>query len=118
MTPVLRALRGCIQSARYARYSTLPSEAVIFMEDDMVVCWHPEQPFPYECSLPLPASEEKLDTSILRIGHKDVADVFRKKEPFAVIQELSKITYTTKHRWFPKSRLKKAKKTPPNRPYL
>lgn len=117
MNPVLRTIQACIRSARHAKYSTLPSEAVIFMEDDrMVVCWHPEKPFPYECSLPLP--EEKPDISVLCIGDKDVTEVFRKKKPYQVVEELAKITYTTKHRWYPRSRDKRAKKTEPDRPYL
>lgn len=117
MNPMLRIIQTCVRSARYAKYSTLPSEAVIFMEDDrMIVCWHPEKPFPYECSLPLP--EEKPDISVLCIGDKDVADVFRKKKPYQVIEELAKITYTTKHRWYPSSRDKKERKPEPDRPYL
>ncbi|XP_011638555.1 39S ribosomal protein L42, mitochondrial [Pogonomyrmex barbatus] len=117
MNPALRTIRAFIRSTRHARYSTLPSEAVIFTEDDrMVVCWHPEKPFPYEYSLPLP--EEKPDTTILCIGEKDVTDVFRKKKPYQVVEELAKITYTTKHRWYPRSRDKKAKITSPDRSYL
>jgi len=117
MNPILRTLRSCVYFARHAKYSTLPSEAVIFTEDDsMVICWHPEQPFPYECSLPLP--EEKPDTSVLRIGKKDIEDIFWQKKPYQVVEELANITYTTKHRWYPKSRDKKAKKTEPDRPYL
>lgn len=118
MNPVLRTIRACVHSARYARYSTLPSEAVIFMEDDMMVtCWHPEKPFPYECSLPLPENKHE-DNSVLRVGEKDIAEIFKKKKDFMVIDELTKLTYTTKHKWFPRSRDKKAKKTEPDRPYL
>lgn len=117
MNPTLRTIRA-IYSVRHAKYSTLPSEAVIFTEDDrMIVCWHPEKQFPYEYSLPLP--EENLpDTSVLCIGNKDVTDVFKKKKPYQVVEELSKITYTTKHRWYPRSRDKRAKQTEPDRPYL
>lgn len=116
MNPVLRTIRACVHSVRHTKYSTLPSEAIIFMEDEMVACWHPEKTFPYECSLPLP--EDKPDTSILCIGDKEIADVFRKKKPHMVVEELSKITYTTKHKWYPRSRDKKAKTTEPDRPYL
>ncbi|XP_029155935.1 39S ribosomal protein L42, mitochondrial isoform X2 [Nylanderia fulva] len=117
MNPMLRTVRACMYSVRHAQYSTLPSEAVIFTEDDrMVVCWHPEKQFPYECSLPLP--EEKPDTSALRVGDKDIADVFRKTKPLQLVHELAKITHTTKHKWFPRSRDKRAKKTEPDRPYL
>ncbi|EGI61438.1 PREDICTED: 39S ribosomal protein L42, mitochondrial [Acromyrmex echinatior] len=117
MNPVLYTIRACVRFARHAKYSTLPSEAVIFMEDNrMVVCWHPEKIFPYECSLPLP--EEKPDISVLRIGNKEVAEMFRKKKEYQVVEELAKITYTTKHKWYPRSRDKKAKDTEPDRPYL
>lgn len=117
MNPVLRTIRACVYSVRHARYSTLPSEAVIFMDDNMVACWHPEKPFPYECSLPLPENKHE-DNSVLRVGEKDVADIFKKKKELFVIDELRKITYTTKHRWFPKSRSKKIRPIEPDRPYL
>lgn len=118
MNPVLRTIRACVRSVRHAKYSTLPTEAVIFTEDDrMVVCWHPEQPFPYECSQPLP-EEKPENTSVLCIGDRDVADVFRKKKPYQVVEELAKVTYTTKHRWYPRSRDKRAKDTKPDRSYL
>lgn len=117
MNSVLRTIRTCVYSVRHAKYSTLPSEAVIFKEDDMVACWHPEIPFPYECSLPVPENKYE-DNSVLRVGDKDIAEVFHKKQETMVIDELSKLTYTTKHRWFPRSRDKKAKKTKPDRPYL
>lgn len=85
----------------------------------MVVCWHPEQPFPYECSLPLP--EEKTDTAVLRIGEKEIKDIFWKKKPFEVVEELAKVTYTTKHKWYPTTGTRKDKtmrKILPDRPYL
>lgn len=117
MNCMLRTMRACVNFTRHARYSTLPTEAIMFVEDEMVVCWHPEKPFPYECSLSLP--EKKLITdSVLCIGDKDVADIFRKKKPHMVIEDLAKITYTCKHRWYPRSRDKKAKMTEPDRPYL
>ncbi|EFN89980.1 28S ribosomal protein S32, mitochondrial [Harpegnathos saltator] len=83
----------------------------------MVVCWHPEKQFPYKYSLPLSEVVHE-DNSVLRIGDKDVAEMFKKKKEFMVIDELTKLTYTTKHRWFPRSRDKKAKNTEPDRPYL
>lgn len=120
MNPMLRTIRTCMSAAvtcRHSKYSTLPSEAVIFTEDNnMVVCWHPEKQFPYEYSLPLP--EEKRDTSMLSIGEKDVAEVFWKKTNQEVVNELAKITYTTGHRWLDRKRDRKAKQTKPDRPYL
>ncbi|XP_014472997.1 PREDICTED: 39S ribosomal protein L42, mitochondrial [Dinoponera quadriceps] len=116
MNPVLRTIR--VYSARHVKYSTLPSEAVIFMGNDMVACWHPDKPFPYECSLPLPEEKHEDNSSVLKVGEKDIAEIFKKKKDFMVIDELTKLTYTTKHRWFPRSRDKKPKDLLPDRPYL
>lgn len=118
MNSVLRAIRFCNRSMIHAKYSTKPPEAVIFMDNDMVVCWHPEKPFPYECSLPLPEEKSESD-SVLCVGEKDIADVFWKKKPLNMaVEDLAKITFTCKHRWYPRARDKKAKKTKPDRPYL
>ncbi|KAJ8686746.1 hypothetical protein QAD02_022540 [Eretmocerus hayati] len=98
-------------------YSKLPSELVVFMDDQMVVCWHPEQPFPYECSKPLPAKKPEVDT-VLKVGEKDVKEMFTKPKKEMLPIELAKITYTCKHRWYPRARDKKRVITPPDRPYL
>ncbi|CAB0034237.1 unnamed protein product [Trichogramma brassicae] len=98
-------------------YSKLPPELVVFMDDSMVVSWHPEQPFPYECSKPLPPMIPK-PTSVLKIGEAEIKSVFHKTNPKMTPHELAKLTYTTKHRWYPRARSKKAKTTLPDRPYL
>ncbi|XP_011686409.1 PREDICTED: uncharacterized protein LOC105449108 [Wasmannia auropunctata] len=64
-----------------------------------------------------PLPEEKPETTSVLCNDRDVADVFRKK-PYQVVDELAKVTYTTKHRWYPRSRDKRAKDTKPDRPYL
>lgn len=82
-----------------------------------IICWHPEPCFPYDCSRPLP--EEQETHSTLQIQSLDeVRSVFKEKKPEFVRQELMSLTHTTKHRWFPRSRDKYAKKTPPDREYL
>lgn len=100
-------------------YSNKPKDLVFFI-NDMAICWHPEKKFPYECSKPLPKIEAKAE-SILKITPDEVNKVYQREPPRAcptVADELARITYTTKHIWFPRSRDKKAKKTIPNRPYL
>ena len=101
---------------RVKNYSTLPPEVVIHLDKDTIVCWHPEQPFPYECSKPLP--ERKESNAVLKVGFEEVNEMFRQTTPQAIAEELAKITQTTKHRWFPRSRDKRAKKTNPDRKYL
>lgn len=98
-------------------YSKIPSELVVFMDDNMVVCWHPEQPFPYEYSKPLPVKLPE-SKSVLKIGGKEIKEVFRKENKALLPEELAKLTYTAKHTWYPRARDKKAKKTIPDRPYM
>lgn len=101
---------------RVKNYSTLPPEVIIHLDKNTIVCWHPEQPFPYECTKPLP--EKKEPATALKVGHKEFSQVFRQSTPAAIAEELAKLTQTTKHRWFPRSRDKRAKKTKPDREYL
>ncbi|PSN38916.1 hypothetical protein C0J52_11863 [Blattella germanica] len=98
--------------------SKLKNERITMTSDgSTIVCWHPEPHFPYECSRPLPDIQETH--SLLKVQNLDeVRSVFKEKKEEFVRQELMNITYTTKHRWFPRSRDKYAKNTPPDREYL
>ncbi|OXU21477.1 hypothetical protein TSAR_011838 [Trichomalopsis sarcophagae] len=104
-------------SSQVRAYSQLPPELVVFMNNEMVVCWHPEQTFPYECSKPLPVREPEPE-SVLKIGEVEVKAMFKHPKADLIPEELGRITYTCKHRWFPKARSKKYKNTEPDRPYL
>ncbi|KZC09344.1 PREDICTED: 39S ribosomal protein L42, mitochondrial [Dufourea novaeangliae] len=110
-----------VSCKRYSSSMKLPHNLVVPLNKEMIVCWHPEQEFPYEHSLPLPEEKEISSKSVLCIGKKEIADVFyRNKKRQAVIDELAKMTYTTKHRWYPKkSRFRKREIfIEPERPYL
>ncbi|XP_073968840.1 mitochondrial ribosomal protein L42 [Rhodnius prolixus] len=91
---------------------------VVTNDGSTIVCWHPEKEFPYECTKPLPEQLEESSTSVLKNSEKNVYTVFAKKSLDTVPDELAKITYTTKHRWYPRNRDKRAKKTPRDRSYL
>ncbi|KRT80076.1 hypothetical protein AMK59_6620 [Oryctes borbonicus] len=69
---------------------------------------------------PLPeTSSTKEEHTVLKTSFTpQLQEVFNKKSPEIARQELMNITYTTKHRWFPRARDKKAKKTPMDREYL
>ena len=119
MNAALRLTRSLnLSCKRYLSSNKLPPEIVMPINSEMIVCWHPKQDFPYEYSLPLPEEKHIPSNTVLCIGNKEIAEVFHHKRREVVIQELSKITHTTKHRWYPKSRDKKEKKTLPDRPYL
>lgn len=83
------------------------------------VAWHPQQEFPYEFTRPIPVYEQRDQSAIIKESALNTAtNAFVKKHPEIARQELQRITFTTKHRWFPRARDKKAKKTPMDRPYL
>ncbi|XP_071541634.1 large ribosomal subunit protein mL42 [Panulirus ornatus] len=95
-------------------------EAVVVTDDGKtVVCWHPEPEIPYELTKPLPETAPESD-SILKIQYnKGMKNLFQSKHPYFINKELKELTYTTKHRWFPRPDKRFAKKNPPrDRKYL
>lgn len=100
--------------------STNSKDKIVLTKDGSTfVAWHPPEDFPYEYTKPLPEVKAVEDTSVLKTQMTDeLKDIFNKKTPEQARQELMNITHTTKHRWFPRSRDSKAKKTPMDREYL
>ncbi|XP_019870207.1 39S ribosomal protein L42, mitochondrial [Aethina tumida] len=102
-------------------FSSAASDSRVVLTDDnsTLVIWHPKQDFPYEHTRPLPEIKLEESTSVLKTQlTPELMSVFNKKTPEQARQELMNITHTTKHRWFPRARDKKAKKTPMDREYL
>lgn len=94
------------------------NKIVITNDGSTIVALHQDQDFPYEHSRPLP-EETVQSTGILRMDNiKEVHRVFKDIKPEIARKQLAAITLTTEHRWFPRSRDKKAKNTEMNRPYL
>lgn len=84
-----------------------------------IVAWHPEPDYPYELTKPLPVASETQSASLLKDESLRTAmSAFKEKRPEVAREELMRLTHTTKHRWFPRSRDKRAKNTPMDRPYL
>lgn len=96
-----------------------PEHKIVLTNDETtIVAWHPKADFPYECTRPLP-EETVSETSVLKTTlTPELLSIFNKKSPDLARQELMDITHTCKHRWFPRARDKKAKKTPMDREYL
>lgn len=107
-----------ISCKRYLSSGKLPSEIVVPLSRDMIVCWHPEREFPYEYSVPLPQEKRFPSNSVLCIDEKEAAKVFQEKRQEVVIDELAKITFTTRHRWYPRKKIYRSRKIEPDRPYL
>ncbi|KAH8302385.1 hypothetical protein KR044_005900 [Drosophila immigrans] len=84
-----------------------------------IVAWHPETPFPYEHTKPLPQIVARQSSQVIKEeALQSAMSAFKNKHPEVAREELMKLTHTTKHRWFPRARDKKAKKTQMDRPYL
>ncbi|KAF7270773.1 mitochondrial ribosomal protein L42 [Rhynchophorus ferrugineus] len=106
---LLGNIRNC--SSNYKIVST--------KDETTLVAWHPKQDFPYECTRPLPVEKVAENPSVLKTQlTPELLSIFNKKTPEQSRLELMNITYTTKHRWFPRARDRKAKKTPMDRDYL
>ncbi|XP_054009668.1 39S ribosomal protein L42, mitochondrial [Hylaeus anthracinus] len=118
MNTMLRVARILnISNKRCLSTNKLPPEIVVPINKEMIVCWHPQQDFPYEYSLPLP-EKQQMSNSVLCIGEKEIAEVFIHKKKDEIIEQLAKMTYTTKHRWYPRCRDKRRRHTDAERPYL
>ncbi|CAG9857606.1 unnamed protein product [Phyllotreta striolata] len=101
------------------RQQSTHSKIVITNDKNTIVAWHPKQDFPYECTKALPDERfVETDTVLKTTVTPELLSIFNKKTPEQARQELMDITHTTKHRWFPRARDKRAKETPMDREYL
>lgn len=108
--------------ARIQLYSSFENKERVVVTDDgsTIVCWHPEKPFPYECSRPIPEAVNEDTNSVLKVQNLSaVYDVFKPKSEEQTREELMKLTSTNKHIWFPKGKKHyKKKPVPRKREYL
>lgn len=117
---------NCVKSLMRPDLSWICSRCLssykIALTDDKstYVSWHPaakEEDFPYECTKPIP-EEKHEDEGVLKTQLTPaVKEIFNKKTSDQARQELMDITFTTKHKWFPKNR-RRGKKLTMDREYL
>uniref|UniRef100_A0A023GA26 Large ribosomal subunit protein mL42 n=1 Tax=Amblyomma triste TaxID=251400 RepID=A0A023GA26_AMBTT len=119
----LVALRSQLPPLQGRNYTTTQallksqSKQRIVVTDDgsTIVMWHPEEEFPYEHTKPLPNIRPKLNeaNSALKLQHRleNIELHFRNER--LEIEELQKMTYTTKHRWYPNNNKKYKDPNPP-----
>ncbi|CAD7014630.1 39S ribosomal protein L42, mitochondrial isoform X1 [Ceratitis capitata] len=98
---------------------SLVSKVAITNDGAVAVAWHPDLEFPYELTKPLPNAATIQNEALVKENSLRTAmSAFKNKKPEIARQEIMQLTHTTKHRWFPRSRDKRAKNTPMDRPYL
>lgn len=111
--------RSVCSVLKISTYPTDTKEQMTITDDgQVIVCWHPEKSFPYECSTPLPEAEPPSSSFYKMENKEEIYKIFKNQKLEFVREELMKITHTTKHRWYPKTRSKYRKKTPRERSYL
>ncbi|KAK3518220.1 hypothetical protein QTP70_033924 [Hemibagrus guttatus] len=102
---MLAHTNGCngLFTSMFYCFLTRGVEIGVTRDGETIVCFHPASDFPYELTQPIPRPETTLDSTethdlVLKSQlHKDVLD--DKKSPG--VEELAKMFYTTKHRWYP-----------------
>ncbi|XP_028032628.1 39S ribosomal protein L42, mitochondrial [Bombyx mandarina] len=94
------------------------NKIVITDDGSTIVALHQDYDFPYEHSRALPEETSKDNTVLKMTDLDEVKRVFNEMKPEFARKQLSNLTLTTEHRWYPRARDKKAKKTEMNRPYL
>ncbi|KAM4671238.1 large ribosomal subunit protein mL42 isoform 1-T2 [Amazona ochrocephala] len=108
--------RACHKST----YSVLPEdynckvELAVTSDLKTIVCYHPSLEIPYEHTKPIPRpdpvnnKEENLDQVLKsRLNEKEL-----KNDQGPTIEELSKMFYTTKHRWYPVGQYHRRRRNP------
>ncbi|XP_060101169.1 large ribosomal subunit protein mL42 [Heteronotia binoei] len=96
-------------SCNKSTYSALPDdynckvELGVTSDGKTIVCYHPSVDIPYEHTRPIPRLDpvdfkEETHDQVLKSKFK-VEDLKNNQGP--TIEELSKMFYTTKHRWYP-----------------
>ncbi|XP_012679910.1 39S ribosomal protein L42, mitochondrial [Clupea harengus] len=82
-----------------------------------VVCYHPSVEFPYELSQPIPRPDPLTNPPEThdQVLKDRLSKESLKNKQAPTIEELSKMFYTTKHRWYPigQYRMRRISKNPP-----
>lgn len=97
---------------------SLVDKVVTTSDNSTFVAYHPTRDFPYEMSRPMPPPAIPTSSLIKEETIQMATKAFNKKHPELVVEELARVTATTKHRWYPRSRDLRCKKLESPRPYL
>nr|KAF6496507.1 mitochondrial ribosomal protein L42 [Rousettus aegyptiacus] len=87
-------------------------ELALTSDGRTIVCYHPSVDIPYEHTKPIPRPDpvhnhEETQDQVLKTRLEE------KDEPFeqgSMIEQLSKIFFTTKHRWYPRGQYHRRRK--------
>ncbi|XP_042900986.1 large ribosomal subunit protein mL42 [Parasteatoda tepidariorum] len=116
LSPDIWKFSYSVLSRLYSSDENRKSWTVLSNNGQIICCWHPEEAPPYEHTKPLPdiAPEFREGDSVLKVQYRRDAKIrFQPDGP--TMEELAKMTYTTKHRWYPNNEKKYLDPEPINR---
>merc|ERR1712083_196122 len=91
-------------SQRGLRKAAYREERIVTNQDgSVIVCWHPEPKFPYELTQPIPRNIPTEQTMQVQ-AVEDMKELYHHKNERLARRDLMRLTWTSKHRWFGKSR--------------
>lgn len=112
---------GALSSVcRKSTYSSLPEdynckvELALTSDGRTIVCYHPSVDIPYEHTKPIPQPDilhnnEETHEQVLKTKLEEKSKPL-KQGP--MIEQLSKVFFTTKHRWYPLGQYHRRRKKP------
>jgi large subunit ribosomal protein L42 len=92
-------------------------QASIADDGKTIVCWHPEVPFPYNHTKPIPKIESSFEReeSLLKLVHRMETDTILRNRDYTE-EELMQKTYTTRKCWHKNKAKRQAHLRKPNPP--
>ncbi|XP_061187912.1 large ribosomal subunit protein mL42-like [Saccostrea echinata] len=87
-------------------------------DESIIIFWHPEPKFPYECSKPMPRDTEDMSQGDSPLKLQYIKDYKLRHRPTGpTVSELANIFYTTKHPFNPiqRTRRRLRNQPPPDR---
>merc|ERR1712083_784807 len=91
-------------SQRGLRKAAYREERIVTNQDgSVIVCWHPEPKFPYELTQPIPRNIPTEQTMQVQ-AVEDMKELYHHKNERLARRDLMRLTWTSKHRWFGRSR--------------
>ena len=113
------------RSSSSSSESSYREEKIAVTDDGTIIaCWHPPPKFPYSMTRPIPRSDKDGDvTSPLKVQvTEDMKELYHHKHERFHRRDLMRITWSTKHRWFPNRQRQwkeqDEKKNPREKPYM
>jgi len=95
---------------------------VVTEDGAVIACWHPPPKFPYEMTRELPVQEMATSSPLKVTVTEDMKELYHHKHERFARRDLMRITWTTKHKWFPsRKKIYEAvdeKKNPREKPYM